>query len=137
MFAAGAATPVAGAALIGTMITAIRKVHLENGPWNSDGGFEYNLVLIAAILSVIEGGSGTASIDRVRGKHKTGVRHALGALLLGAAASTAVVELTKPKEQPKPQPAPVEQDAVYPASSPTPATDRAASEPVRTGASRD
>jgi putative oxidoreductase len=136
MFAAGAATPLSGAALIGTMITAIRKVHLNNGPWNSDGGYEYNLVLIAAILSIIEGGTGAVSVDRVRGKHQTGVRHALAALLLGAAASTAVIELSKPKEQPEPQPTPAEPAEVYPASAPTSVSDRAESESVRSGAPR-
>src|ERR1700710_2714361 len=52
----GLAMPVAGAALIGTMITAIRTVHLKNGPWASDGGYEYNLVLIAAPPPPLEAG---------------------------------------------------------------------------------
>jgi putative oxidoreductase len=122
MFAAGARTPLAGGALIGTMITAIRKVHLKNGPWISDGGFEYNLVLIATILSIIEDGPGMLSIDRLRGKHQTGVPAALGALLLGAGASAAVVELSTPKAKPS---APVDGAPSYPASTsgPSPAID--------------
>ncbi len=44
-----------GATLISsTMITAIRKAHVKNGPWVTDGGFEYNLVLIAAVFGVTE-----------------------------------------------------------------------------------
>ena len=43
----GAATPLASAALIATMLTAIHRVHLKNGPWVTDQGYEYNLVLIA------------------------------------------------------------------------------------------
>ena len=29
------------------MLTAIHRVHLKNGPWLTDQGYEYNLVLIA------------------------------------------------------------------------------------------
>ena len=49
LLALGLATPLAASTLIGTMITAIRKVHLTNGPWVTKGGYEYNLVLIAAL----------------------------------------------------------------------------------------
>ena len=52
--ALGFATPTAGAALIATMLTAIHRVHFKNGPWVTNGGFEYNLVLIAAILTAVE-----------------------------------------------------------------------------------
>src|SRR3954452_17714192 len=46
LLAAGLATPLAAASLIGVMLTAIRTVHLKNGPWAANGGYEYNLVLI-------------------------------------------------------------------------------------------
>src|SRR3954465_4863359 len=42
----GLAPPVAGAALTGTMTTAIRHVHAEKGPWSTNGGWEYNGVII-------------------------------------------------------------------------------------------
>src|SRR5437763_13248271 len=58
MLAAGFLTPVAATALIGTMITAIRTVHFKNGLWNSAGGYEFNLALIAAILAIVDGGPG-------------------------------------------------------------------------------
>jgi putative oxidoreductase len=99
LFALGAATPLAASALVGTMITAIRKVHAPNGPWVSKGGYEYNLVLITAILAVVDGGPGALSIDRLRGKHETGLPTALATLALGAAASTGVIELSKPKKR--------------------------------------
>lgn len=56
LLAAGALTPVAAATLIATMITAVRTAHLKNGPWASKGGYEYNLVLIAALLTLVDGG---------------------------------------------------------------------------------
>lgn len=92
LLAAGAATPLAVAGLIGTMITAIRKVHLANGPWSANGGYEYNLVLIAALLALAEDGPGPVSLDAAMGRERTGAAWALAALALGAAASTAVVE---------------------------------------------
>ena len=48
LLASGTLTPLAASTLIATMITAIRTVHLKNGPWSTNGGYEYNLVLIAA-----------------------------------------------------------------------------------------
>src|SRR3954469_14015642 len=42
----GALTPLATTLLTGTMVTAIRKVHAPKGPWVTEGGYEYNLVLI-------------------------------------------------------------------------------------------
>ena len=65
----GAGTPLAAAGLIGTMVTAVRKVHLSNGPWNADGGYEYNAVLVAA-LGAIAAGPGRASVDWLIGKKK-------------------------------------------------------------------
>jgi len=93
LLAAGLATPLAAAGLIGVMITAIRTVHLPNGPWNAEGGYEYNLVLIAALLALVDGGPGELSVDRALGIHDTGPLWALAALAAGAAASTATVEL--------------------------------------------
>jgi putative oxidoreductase len=59
----GALTPVAAGLITGTMITAIRKVHLEKGPWATNGGYEYNLTLIAAMLTLAEVGPGRPSVD--------------------------------------------------------------------------
>jgi putative oxidoreductase len=59
----GALTPFATTALTATMVTAIRKVHAERGPWNTGGGYEYNLVLIAALTALAEHGPGRPSID--------------------------------------------------------------------------
>jgi putative oxidoreductase len=93
LLAAGLATPLAAAGLIGVMFTAIRKVHLPNGPWNSSGGYEYNLVMIGALASLVDGGPGKVSVDRLLGIHRTGPGWALGALAAGAAASALAVEL--------------------------------------------
>jgi putative oxidoreductase len=92
LLAAGAATPLAASGLIGMMITAIRKVHLRNGPWMTNGGYEYNLVLIASLVALVETGPGAISVDHALGIERQGAQWALAALALGAAGSVAAVE---------------------------------------------
>jgi putative oxidoreductase len=91
MLAAGLATPLAAAGLIGVMTTAIRKVHLPNGPWNANQGYEYNLVIIAALLSLVDGGPGKLSLDAALGWEETGSGWVVAALATGAATSAATV----------------------------------------------
>ncbi|HEY6796156.1 MAG TPA: DoxX family protein [Kineosporiaceae bacterium] len=93
LLALGLATPAAASGLIGVMATAIRTVHLKNGLWGSTGGYEYNLVLIAALLALVEGGPGPLSLDHLLGLDDTDTRWALAALGTGLAASSFVVEL--------------------------------------------
>ena len=59
----GALTPLAASMVSGTMITAMRKAHLKNGPWVTDGGYEYNLVLIAVMTALADAGPGKPSVD--------------------------------------------------------------------------
>jgi putative oxidoreductase len=84
LLALGAATPLASAAVVATMLTAINRVHLSKGPWISDGGYEYNVVLIAAALALAETGPGSPSVDSARDSNMHGPAWALLALLLGA-----------------------------------------------------
>lgn len=88
----GALTPVAAAALIGTTITTIRKVHLPNGPFNP-GGYEFPAVLIAGLLAIVDGGPGAPSVDAFYGHENTGSVAAVAALVAGAAVSTVLIEL--------------------------------------------
>lgn len=90
---AGLATPVAAAGLIGTMLTAIRKVHGKNGPWNSGGGWEYNAVLIATLAALADEGPGRLSLDAAMGRERTGVVWGAFALAAGAAGSALLVAL--------------------------------------------
>jgi putative oxidoreductase len=100
----GAATPLASAAIIGTMLTAISRVHIKNGPWVTDQGYEYNLVLIAAALSLAETGPGSPSIDAARGSEMYGSGWALLALALGAAGA-AGAHMYAENQPPAPEPA--------------------------------
>jgi putative oxidoreductase len=87
LLAAGLATPLAAASLVGVMLTAIRKVHAKNGPWVSDGGYEYNAVLITAVVALAELGPGRWSADALLGTEKKGTRWALAALAAGSLGS--------------------------------------------------
>jgi putative oxidoreductase len=104
----GAATPIGAAVLIATMLTAINRVHLKNGPWVSNGGYEYNLVLIAAVLALAETGPGSPSVDSARGGGLTGNKAALLAAVLGTlgAAGAHYAAENAPAAEPAPQPAP-------------------------------
>ncbi len=90
---AGAATPLAASSLIGTMITAIRKVHQPQGVWVAQGGWEYNAVLIAALMALTDAGPGDVSVDSALGREEWGPGWALAGLAVGAAASTAAIAL--------------------------------------------
>ncbi|MGO9488908.1 MAG: DoxX family protein [Solirubrobacteraceae bacterium] len=93
MLALGLETPVAGALLSGTMITAIRKVHAANGPWASNGGYEYNLVLLAAVFAICDVGPGRLSIDGARGRPRYGPAWAFGQLAAGAVGSALAIAI--------------------------------------------
>src|SRR4051795_9793525 len=79
LLASGVALPLAGAAITGTMTTAIRHVHGSKGPWTTDGGWEYNAILIGATLAVVE--------------DYCGLGWALGAGAAGVAGSIAASQL--------------------------------------------
>jgi putative oxidoreductase len=88
----GAATPVAAGLITGTMITAIRKVHAPKGPWVTQGGYEYNAVLIAAMLALVETGPGRPSVDASLFPSMKGNALALGQFAAAAAAATLLTE---------------------------------------------
>ena len=90
-------TPIASTLISSTMITAIRKAHLANGPWVTQNGYEYNLVLIGAMFAVTERESGPA---------------AAVAQLAAAAAGSALA--TSPLANAQDAPAPQEGDAGVP-----------------------
>ncbi len=62
-FALGLLTPLAAAALIGSMLVAIGKVHWPKGLWNMNGGFEFPLLIAAVAFVVGLIGPGIYSVD--------------------------------------------------------------------------
>jgi putative oxidoreductase len=65
LFTLGLFTPFASLLIIGTMAVAIWKVHLKNGLWVTQNGYEYNLVLIAIAIGIAFTGAGDFSLDAV------------------------------------------------------------------------
>jgi putative oxidoreductase len=90
LLAAGLATPVAASVLTATMLTAIDSVHGKNGPWLNKGGYEYNVVLIAAAIALVEVGPGGMSLDAARGRERSGSTWGLAALAAGTLGAVGV-----------------------------------------------
>jgi putative oxidoreductase len=86
LLAAGVATPLAGTALHSVMTSAVRHVHAEKGPWNTEGGWEYNAVLMAAVFALVE--------------ERSGMPWALASLAAGVGGSVIASEIaTRPEER--------------------------------------
>jgi putative oxidoreductase len=83
----GALTPVASTLISSTMLTAIRKVHAKNGPWTTEGGWEYNAVLVAAATALADLGPGSPSVDAALFPRMHGKGWAVASLLAAAAGS--------------------------------------------------
>jgi putative oxidoreductase len=98
LVALGLVTPFAAAALIAVMTVAVIKVHFAKGPWNADGGYEYNAVLVAAVFALAGVGAGKWSLDHALdlNVHGTGwALAALGAGILGGLLPLAEARLAK------------------------------------------
>lgn len=83
LIALGLFTPFAAAALIGVMVAAIVTVHAKNGIWNTNQGYEFNLVLVAVVFALAGIGAGAWSLDSAFGFDLHGVVWALAALAAG------------------------------------------------------
>jgi putative oxidoreductase len=91
--ALGLATPLAAGAVTSVMLTAINRVHLKNGPWVTNGGYEYNAVLIAAALALTEVGPGELSLDHALGNERSGLGWTLAAAAIGIAGAVGAHQL--------------------------------------------
>jgi putative oxidoreductase len=82
--ALGFFTPVASAAVIGTMIVAGVAAHKDNGFFITRGGYEYTLILgtVASALAFV--GPGRLSVDRALGWDLYGVVWGIVATVFGA-----------------------------------------------------
>lgn len=94
LIALGFLTPAAAASIIGVMATAIRTVHIKNGPWAASGGYEYNLVLIATMVALADLGPGDISLDHALGIEVNGPLVGLLALAGGIGVATAMTQAT-------------------------------------------
>src|SRR5919106_1546279 len=62
LLAAGLLTPLASVAIAVVMLNAIGTVHWRKGFWNSAGGYEFNLLILATVVAIAATGPGRFSI---------------------------------------------------------------------------
>jgi putative oxidoreductase len=91
--AAGAATPLASSAVIGTMSVAYYTVHRPNGYFITAEGWEYVGFISAAATALAAVGSGKYSIDHLLGLDNVGKPWQRAALAAGLGIGGAAVQL--------------------------------------------
>lgn len=101
---AGAVTPLAASAVVGTMGVAARSVHLPNGFFVVNEGYEFVLNLSVASVALAALGPGRLSVDRALGLdgRLSGPQRAALAAGLGLAAAAAQLAAFWRPPQPKP-----------------------------------
>jgi putative oxidoreductase len=69
LVAIGFLNPLGSFAIAGSMLVAITLVHWPKGFWTTKGGYEFNLLIIAAAAAVAIAGPGAYSLDSALGIH--------------------------------------------------------------------
>ena len=102
----GGGTPLAAAAVVGTMGVAARSVHIPNGFFITKEGWEYVANLAAASVALGALGAGRYSVDHVVGAPQPkGAKGA--AIVAGVGLAAAAAQLATFWRAPQPAPAPV------------------------------
>ena len=126
LLALGLLTPVGASMISGAMLTAIKTVHLEKGPWVSSGGYEYNLTLLAVVFALADLGPGEWSLDEALGLRLNGPLWALAQL--GAAGAGSALTIASAAKAAGPGEGPTSgQDGGSPTSVADPASPQGAS----------
>ena len=94
LLAVGFLTPLAAFGIAVTMIVAIATVHWTKGFFAGNGGYEFNLLIIAGAVALAATGPGRFSIDNAIGWADNISGLIWGAIVLGAAVVAAFVTLT-------------------------------------------
>ncbi|WP_302660121.1 DoxX family protein [Rhodococcus sp. SGAir0479] len=102
LLVAGAATPAAAAAVIGTMAVAARSVHMRKGFFITAEGYEFVLNLGAATAALAALGPGRYSVDRALGldRRLSGVPAAAAAVAVGLGSAAAQLAAFYSEPQP-------------------------------------
>jgi putative oxidoreductase len=97
----GLLTPVASAAVTGAMAMAIHTVHAGKGPWATQGGWEYNAVVVASVFAITAAGPGALSVDEGFGTDRSGLGTAFASTAagLGGAALARLLSDRQPEPQ--------------------------------------
>jgi putative oxidoreductase len=101
---AGAATPLAASAVVGTLAVAARSVHAPNGFFITAEGYEYVLNLSVASVALAAIGPGEFSVDHLLGLDKKMTPLGGAALAVGVGLAAAAVQLAIFWRRPEPAP---------------------------------
>lgn len=93
LLAAGLATPLGAAALIGLMIVTIFTAHRGKGPWYFNGGWEYNLTLLTVAAALAFAGPGRFSVDHAVGFEPGTIGWGIAAVAVGVGTGGASLAL--------------------------------------------
>jgi putative oxidoreductase len=110
LLAVGLEPPLGAAIVTGAMLTAIRRVHQDKGPWNQNGGYEYPAVLIGLALALVEAGPGPLALDRALGRRHRGIAWAAIAFGAGSAGAYVVDRIAEHNRSAPTQLRPAEQE---------------------------
>ena len=105
LVAIGFLNPLGSFAIAGSMLVAIALVHWPKGFWTTKGGYEFNLLIIAAAATVAIAGPGAYSLDTVLGIHLPEPVLLIVGTLATLAGVGVAVGTRAPAEATKPQPA--------------------------------
>lgn len=95
--AIGLLTPLAAAALVGSLFVAIAKAHWNKGLWITAGGYEYALLLLVVVSAIGLGGPGRYSADAALGLDVVS-----GAIFVPLAAIAVIVDALTIHQAPRP-----------------------------------
>ncbi|MCK0516669.1 DoxX family protein [Williamsia sp. DF01-3] len=90
---AGAATPVAAAAVVGTMAVAARSVHLSNGFFITAEGWEYVANMAVGAVALAGVGPGPWSVDKALGLEQKFSGNSVATLTAGVGIAAAAGQL--------------------------------------------
>ena len=94
LIAAGLLTPLGSLAIAVVMLNAIGTAHWRNGFWNSRGGYEFNLLILATAVALAATGGGRFSLDALIGWEDNLGGLWWGVAVLGLSALISAVTLT-------------------------------------------
>ena len=81
LLALGFLTPLGSAAAVSVMLVAVVSVHMQKGFFLQNGGYEYNLLIAVAALTLAFAGPGSLSVDALLIYGDAGTYWGLAALL--------------------------------------------------------
>jgi putative oxidoreductase len=105
LLALGLFTPFAAAVLIAVMTAAVMTVHAPNGIWNTNQGYEFNLVMAAVAFALAGIGAGGWSLDDAFSFDLHGAIWAIAALGVGVLGGVGSVLSGRVSAEREPHPA--------------------------------